>query len=179
MERPKSSSEPESFKETQRAFRDSCFKRGNAHMGGVDLVLKSLLDETTTREDRCQQFALTNSVRCGPVSKDSKSYSTPTMMHNCQNHTGEIIDELRPDIIVTQGVGFPRRQITNLYKPNPVYKTENEGQRQQKRSAEVCQGNDIIFLLTAHPANHPEFAWKQGPLPCYLHKAVRKVRDLY
>ena len=45
MERPEYSSEDERFKyepfeETQRAFRDSCFERGNAHMGGADLVLK-------------------------------------------------------------------------------------------------------------------------------------------
>ena len=148
-------------------------------MGGADVVLKFLLDKTTTRENRCQQFALTNSVRCGPVSEDSKSYSTPTMADNCQNHTGEIIDELRPDIIVTQGVGFPRRQIMNLYKPKLFFETESKGQSQGKRSAEIRRGNGIIFLLTAHPAHHPEFAWKQGRLPCYLHKAVRKARDLY
>ena len=55
MERTEVSSEDERFKYepfegTQRAFRDLCFERGNAHMGGTDVVLKCLLDETTTCE---------------------------------------------------------------------------------------------------------------------------------
>ena len=179
MERPKSSCDSETFEQTQRAFRTSCKKRENPHMGGTDVLLQDLLDSSTTRDDRCQQFALTNSVRCRPVANDARSKSTRTMMKSCRNHTSAIISVLRPDVIVTQGSWGPRKQIKSLFKPTFVYRTDNGKTGRHIRDAEVHRGNGIIFLFTAHPANHPGFAWKNGPLPCYLRDAIREVRKLY
>jgi len=182
MERPQSSTEPETFKRTQYEFRESCLKRRNHHMGGTDVLLKALLDKTTKSKDRCQQFALTNSVRCRPVADNAKSSSTRTMMRNCQDHTRAIIEALEPNIIVTQGIRFPREQIMNLFALDvPVLKTNNGRERQQRRYAEVYQGKGVIFLLTAHPANHPKFltSGEEECLPCYLRKATQKVIELY
>ena len=177
MERPLE--KPETFGCTQGAFRSSCFERSNAHMGGTDVVLKYLLDCPTTREDRCQQFTLTNSVRCRPRPKNARSGSTSTMAQRCQRHTESIVDELKPDIIVTQGSKFSYQQIVNLFNLKDLPRTGNGGQRQQKRWVEVGKRNGIIFLLTAHPANYPGFAWKSGRLPCHLRNAIQAVRDLW
>ena len=184
MERPKCSTESETFECTQRDFRESCLKRTNPHMGGVDVLLEALLDESTRCEDRCQVFALTNSVRCRPVTDNAMSNSTRTMMKNCQNHTGELIKKLEPNIIVTQGIRFPREQIRTLFKLNGrIFKTENGKKGGQKRYAEVYheKGKGIMFLLTAHPANHPEFltSREKGSLPDHLLRAIGKVRALY
>ena len=80
----------EEFEATQQGFRTAAYKRENPHMGGVDVELKHLLDETSP-EDRCQQFALTNAVRCRRKSGSmrykatrsiSMAISTPLMRQN-------------------------------------------------------------------------------------------------
>ena len=177
MERPLN--EGETFELTQRGFRKACYERQNPHMGGADVVLKYLLDCSTTREDRCQQFALTNSVRCRPKASGAETRSTPTMAQHCRRHTQLIIDELKPDVIVTQGSKFPRAQIMDLFEPDIVCRMDSGSQRKQKRWAEVRKGNGIIFLLTAHPARYPGFAPKKGHLPCHLRNAIQAVRDLW
>ena len=179
MERPLKLKEAKTFKATQGAFRTSCFVRKNPHMGGADVVLKYLLDCSTTREDRCQQFALTNSVRCRPKASGAETRSTPKMSQHCRRHTQSIIDELKPDIIVTQGRKFPREQIMDIFEPDIVCRTDSGSQRKQKRWAEVRKGNGIIFLLTAHPARYPGFKYKTGHLPCHLRNAIQEVRNLY
>ena len=177
MERPLK--EVETFECTQRGFREFCYERRNPHMGGTDVVLENLLDEGTTPEDRCQQFALTNSVRCRPQSSNATSGSTSTMTEKCQSHTRAIVEVLRPDIVVTQGLVFPTKQIMGLFNPGIVCRTDNGRQGRQKRWAEVRKGNGIIFLLTAHPARYPGFAPKNGRLPCHLRNAIQVVRNLY
>ena len=102
MERPKKT-DSERFEDTQKSFRNSCLTRFNPHMGGTDTILAHLLDCETPPEHRCQQFALTNSVRCSPIGVGSSSRSTPTMLKECGRHTDKIIGALRPHIIVTQG----------------------------------------------------------------------------
>ena len=171
MERPLS--EPEDFEETQYQFRTACLKRSNPHMGGTDVELKYLLDDSTPPKDRCQQFALTNSVRCRPSSNSSRSQSTSTMIAKCQAHTKAMVEVLTPDIIVTQGK-YPSEGIVGMFDSEVVFKSDNG-----LRRAEARRGGGVLFLLTAHPANHPWFRWKLGSLPNYLRDAIKEVRDLY
>ena len=179
MERPLSKPKPEEFEETQYQFRTACLKRSNPHMGGTDVELKYLLDPTPC-EQRCQQFALTNSVRCRPSSNSARSQSTPTMIAKCQAHTKAIIEILAPDIIVTQG-GHPSDSIIKLFDPEPevVFKRDNERHSRSLRKAEVRRSGGILFLLTAHPARHPGLCPKSGCLPDYLRDAIKEVRKLY
>ncbi len=178
MERPKSNQKPEKFEDTQRAFREACFHRQNPHMGGTDIELEGLLDPTTTREKRCMQFALTNSIRCRPVSNRANSQSTPIMVEECKRHTKSIISTLQPDVIVTQGKpAFG--SIAKLYKTETVYKAKNGRQGQTVRFAEVRRGDSLLFLRTAHPANHVGFRWKRGPISDYLGDAIEVLRKLY
>ena len=172
----------EKFEETQRDFRKGAYKRGNAHMGGVDVELMYLLDKETSREDRCQQFALTNSVRCRPVTGEAASKVTNIMKQNCSSHTKAIIQELEPDIIIAQG-DHPRESICRLFSPKIVKKYDN-GRADLFRSVEIGQGRirqgqEVLFLLTAHPANYPGFGYKTGYLPEELKRAFKKAKEIY
>ena len=174
MERPLP--KPEEFEETQYQFRTACLERYNPHMGGTDVELKYLLDPTPPKE-RCKQFALTNSVRCRPYPSNAKSQSTTTMIAKCQAHTKAIIQILTPDIIVTQGK-YPSEGIVEMFDSEIVFKSDN-GRTRLYRKAEVRRGGGVLFLLTAHPANHPGFRRKLGFLPNYLRDAIKEVRKLY
>ena len=179
MERPKGhETDSEPFEKTQKSFRESCRKRSNPHMGGVDTILCHLLDPEATADQRSQQFALTNSVRCAPMAKDSNSRSTNTMLRKCQRHTEAILASLMPDIVVTQGYlayeGIERIVPTELHWWN-----DNGRASQGRRFAEVRRGAGILLLRTAHPARYPEFKWSKGNLPKHLGEAIDFVRDLH
>ena len=170
----------EKFASAQKTFRSAAYERTNPHMGGVDVELEYLLDETTSREDRCQQFALTNAVRCRPRSCYADSKSTPIMEQNCESHTKAIIQELEPDIIIAQG-NNPRKSMCRLFSPMIV--TRYRGQT----SAEIGRGNigsgaDVLFLLTAHPAFYARrgFPWSEGdPPPEEIEQAIQQAREIY
>ena len=168
----------EQFEETQQSFRESAKGRLGWHMGGVDVELEHLLDEGTSCEDRCQQFALTNSVRCSPYPGKAASRVTRTMQQNCEHHTEAIIQALEPDIIIAQGAN-PRNSMCKLFDPCIVESYDNKGTGWPYRSVEIRQRERFLFLLTAHPANHPGFASKQGRLPDELKKAFELAREIY
>ncbi len=172
----------EKFKATQKEFRTAAYERTNPHMGGVDVELEYLLDKTS-REDRCQQFALTNSVRCRRKSGSMKYEATPIMEQNCESHTKAIIQELEPDIIIAQG-NNPRKSMCRLFSPMIVPKYDNGRLGRSFRSAEIGQGKirqgqEVLFLLTAHPANYSGFRWKKGYLPYELRKIFAQAREIY
>ena len=52
---------------TQREWRDGARCRGNPHMGGVDAELEYLVEDGTSPDDRCRQFALVNAVSTSTV----------------------------------------------------------------------------------------------------------------
>ncbi len=172
----------EKFKATQKEFRTAAYERTNPHMGGVDVELEYLLDKTS-REDRCQQFALTNSVRCRRKSRSMEYEATPIMEQNCESHTKAIIQELEPDIIIAQG-NNPRKSMCRLFSPMIVPKYDNGRLGRSFRSAEIGQGKirqgqEVLFLLTAHPANYSGFRWKKGYLPYELRKIFAQAREIY
>ena len=171
----------EKFEATQQGFRTAAYKRENSHMGGVDVELEHLLDETSPK-DRCQQFALTNSVRCRRKSGSMKYEATWIMEQNCESHTKAIIQKLEPDIIIAQG-SHPRESICRLFSPN-VKKYDNGRSGRSFRSVEIGQGRirqgqKVLFLLTAHPARYPSFGWKKGYLPNELDKAFKRAKEIY
>ena len=182
MDRTGTGKKYEKFDQTQKEFRSAAYERTNPHMGGVDVELKYLLDNETSCEDRCQQFALTNSVRCRPRSNSAASQSTSEMKRNCASHTQAIIKALEPDIIIAQGA-YPREGLHNLFSPNIVNTKNNIGRYKQYRSAEIgqaeIQGKKCLFLLTAHPAHYPGFSWKKGYLPYELKEIFAQAREIY
>ncbi len=173
----------EEFDQTQEEFRSAAYEATNPHMGGVDVELKSLLDNETSCEDRCQQFALTNSVRCRPRSNSAASQATSEMKRNCASHTWEIIQALEPDIIIAQGA-YPREGLRGLFSPCILNEMNNTRKGyKQYRSAEIgqaeVQGKKCLFLLTAHPARYPGFCWKEGYLPYEVKGIFAQARELY
>ena len=187
MDRPWGGGRCEQFEETQQSFRESAKGRYNPHMGGVDVELEHLLDEETSCEDRCQQFALTNSVRCSPRpdlwARPADSQSTSKMKENCATHTKAIIQALEPDIIIAQGAN-PRNSMCRLFDPDIVGRYHNGRIGRSFRSVEIEKkeiGADkqVLFLLTAHPARYPGFGWKAGYLPDELKKAFERAREIY
>ncbi|MDE2723420.1 MAG: hypothetical protein OXI59_08595 [Gemmatimonadota bacterium] len=145
-------------------------------MGGVDVLLKYLLDNDTSRKDRTQQFALTNSVRCRPRSNDATSKSTKQMVLNCEKHTKAIIDVLRPDIIIAQGKDKgkenPCKSLNRLFKPNIEQEYDNA-------SPEIGRVRSVLYLFTAHPARYSGFRWSAGYLPDELERLCEHARELY
>ena len=184
MDRTGTGEEYEEFDQTQNLFRKSAYCRCNPHMGGVDIELEHLLDEMTSPEDRCQQFALTNSVRCRPRFHKADSRSTPVMKQNCESHTHAIIQELEPNIIIAQGDN-PRKSMCRLFSPTKIVE-RYESERPRMSSVEIRQDEDerILFLLTAHPAYYRRrlgFRWKKGDgLPTdELKKAFKQAKEIY
>ncbi len=55
MDRTGTGEEYEEFDQTQNSFRESANCRYNPHMGGVDVELEHLLDETTGKMDICRR----------------------------------------------------------------------------------------------------------------------------
>ena len=167
----------EKFEDTQWAFRDSAYNRVNPHMAGVDVALEYLLDNETSREDRCQQFALTNSVRCRPITGKAESKTTNIMKQNCSSHTRAIIKALEPDIIIAQGrrqnpqIETPCKIICTLFTPDIKKKYYCKG----RSPVEIGQGEGILFLLTAHPRHHIP----QRYMPEELEKALERAKKIY
>ena len=182
MDRTGTGKKYEKFGQTQKEFRSAAYERSNPHMGGADVELEHLLDETSS-EDRCQRFALTNSVRCRPCSGYAASKSTSVMKKNCESHTEKIIQALEPDIIIAQGDN-PRKSMCRLFSPRIVAKYDNGRSGRSFRSAKIGQGRirqgqEVLFLLTAHPANYSGFGWKKGYLPYELQKIFAQAREIY
>lgn len=183
MERPwDGTNRWQDFKDTQKDFREGAYTRSNPHMGGVDAELTYLLDKTTSPADRCQQFALTNAVRCVPYFHNSDAQSTLEMQKNCKCHTKEIVKVLKPDIIVAQG-SSPRKSIYRLFCPE-IIKKDVDGRREVVETVEVGLADKRVFLFTPHPAfyTYPDnsFIWKWKDLPTdLLEEAFKKVREIF
>ena len=173
MERP-GDREYEEFECTQREFRESAFDRVNPHMAGVDVELEHLLDDEVP-VNRCQQFALTNSVRCHPATATYRSQSTSQMKVNCASHTKAIVDVLSPDVIVVQG-----RDRDCGITPEPIGAYGGSGTTAEIGKATV-KGKGVLILQTAHPAFYSRrgFQWKEGRLPAELGRLFRRARRLY
>ena len=173
MERP-GDHEHEEFETTQKAFRESAFDPGNPHMAGVAVQLAYLIDEETA-VNRCQQFALTNSVRCHPPSRKSGSKSTPEMIWNCREHTKAIIEALYPDIVIVQGRDRDCGFEAKILKQYEGYRT----------TAEIgiarVRGKEVLIIHTAHPAYYRRrwgFQWK-GRLPAGMESAFKRAKEMY
>ena len=179
MERPwDGTNRWQDFKDTQKDFREGAYTRSNPHMGGVDAELTYLLDKTTSPADRCQQFALTNAVRCVPYFHNSDAQSTREMQKNCKCHTKEIVKILKPNIIIAQGRDNPCKSMRSLFSFDIVKKY-------QEKSTLVEIGKDKdgrIFLLTPHPSfyTRSSFIWGWNDLPTdSLEKAFKQARKIY
>lgn len=200
MDRPFKGKEGEdsflNFGDEQMWWRRGAFGRGNPHMGGVDVELMFLVgddnDDETRRQQRCQEFALMNSVFCGPIAARTgkgkpsmSSRSSHTMKENCLNHIRTLIHALEPDIVIAQGNG-PRDGLRGLLcDPVDVIGVwKNEKQGKGHRSAKLVGGRveggrPALFLMTGHPAYYPGFAWKRGKLPDELKRGLTRVRKEY
>lgn len=199
MDRPSKGKEGEpSFLEywrTQAEWMDGARYRGNPHMGGVDVELKYLVGDDekdeSRRQRRCQEFALVNSVFCGPIAARTasgeplmRSRSSPTMKRNCRKHIRRLILALEPDIVIAQGNG-PRDGLRRLLHDRVVIDSWTNGKEGQgHRSVELVSGQveggrPALFLLTGHPAFYPGFARKSGKLPDELERGLARAREEY
>ena len=173
MERP-GDREHQEFETTQKEFREGAFFRGNPHMAGVDVQLAYLIDEETPL-NRCQQFALTNSVRCHPASERSKSESTAEMIENCREHTRAIVEALHPDIVIVQGRDRDCGFEAKILKQYGGYGTTAE------IGVARLRGKEVLTLHTAHPAYYSEwwgFQWRRR-LPAGMGRAFNRAKEMF
>lgn len=165
----------ESFGKTQQQFRNGARKRWNNHMGGVDLVLSRLLDETDPNL-RSRQFALTNAVKCVENTGVAKTRVTQTMIKLCSAHLAKEIELLDPDILIPQG-DHPITTVTTLVGGTRLAKFD--GVRSCDEVSIVRSGERWI-LATPHGASRMKgFGWKADVMPEYYERAIEKLRQLY
>ena len=171
MERP-GDREHEEFETTQKEFREGAFCWGSLHMSGVDVQLEYLIDEETA-VNRCQQFALTNSVRCHPPSRTSRSKSTREMISNCAEHTKAIVEALYPDIVIVQGRDRDCGLEATILSKSRVKPIVELG------SAKV-RGKEVLILHTAHPAypGYRGFRGRRG-LPAEMTRLFKRAKEMY
>lgn len=188
MDRPGRSGTRE-WRAYQEDWREGALHRSTEHMGGVAADLKYLLDPGASREVRCQQFALVNSVFCGPPPARAlsgrplmSSRSSSTMKENCRKHIRRLIQALEPDIVIAQGVKAPAA-VCRSFGPRTVRSWAVET---RPTSVEVAEGEiglqRVWFLFTYHPGYYRRFGfdWKGGcSMPDELAGALDFVRDRY
>lgn len=189
MDRP--GEEPHwTFKHVQDGYRHAARIRGNPHMGGVDVEMEHLVDGGTSPDERCNQFALVNSVLCGPPpvrtakgKPSARSRSTGTMRTQCQQHTKRIVQELAPDIVIAQG-GWPRDSVKGLLverkRIGPRWTNQKSGRGHrwvELWKGSIEGGKPLLALLTSHPAYYPGFSWKAGRLPDELNLGIQRTRE--
>lgn len=165
------------FEDAQGGWHGATEKPGNAHMGGVHLIVKELVKENTKDPSIfANQLALTNSVKCGKYTKKMRSTSTEVMTVNCSNHLLKEINCLKPDLIITQG-NFPKWRVRDrlgLSETSPTYQFKSR----EGRVAEIYRLEHRLVLTTPHPARLKGMKWKEGKLPPFLYKAIQKVKEI-
>lgn len=193
MDRSRLKNDPEhwTFLDVQKQFRSSAFARtqngSNPHMRGTDCELECLLDTDTSPTDRCQQFALVNSVLCGrPAAGDDStaSVATPEMKINCRRQGERIIRALDPDIVIAQGLKHPR-DLCRSFMSESVRRWPDKGSPEVARGR--IGGRPVWFLLTSHPGWYTRtFASDRqcrfvntDDMASELKEAIQMVRDQY
>lgn len=194
MDRPFRGRESESpfleYWSTQEDWKRSAFRPSpkNAHMVGVNRTMKHLLDDGAIAEDRCEQFALVNAVLCGPRAAKGrseeglmKSQSSTRMRSNCRNHINRFIQELEPDIVITQGKN-PRADVASLVvvERKHVGRWTNGRSGRAHRWVELSSGaveggKTALFLLMNHPSRYPGFSGYSERLPDEWMRALERA----
>jgi uracil-DNA glycosylase family 4 len=161
----------ETFEDAQREGRSHIERPANAHMGGVQLILKQLVDERDPRR-LSGMCALTNAIKCVQPTNSMSTKPTPTMIAECGNHVVAEIGSLRPDIVITQG-GHPAdtliTKIPTLQLLSPRFVGDG-------RSAAVFANSQLLVVTTPHPARQKGLKWTKGELPQFYIEALQRAR---
>ncbi|MER3446069.1 MAG: hypothetical protein C4291_04180 [Candidatus Dadabacteria bacterium] len=159
-------SEEQRFEDYQRVWRENVINPSNPHMCGAHLIMKELVREDTKDPSKfANQFALTNSVKCGHM----WSSSTPQMRSNCSNHLLEEIRCLEPNLIITQG-SDPAWWVTyRLGLNSPSIHSFPGG---KLKAIEIFESEERLVLTTPYPAARQVIC----SLPS-LFEAIQKVKD--
>jgi uracil-DNA glycosylase len=178
MERGAKKAPEKKFTETQKVFRECTESPQNPHMGGTSQLMGCLL-EGEGRQSYSRKFALTNAVKCVRRTGNQNSSSTATMISECGEHLREEIMDLRPHLVITQGV-HPGKTVVKLFKADSLETFPNKRRGKRMRGeAEVLLANQagrrFVILTTPHPAHMPGWKWsrewKEG-LPKFLQNAL-------
>lgn len=162
----------EEFEDAQKAFRIHIERPENAHMGGLLLILKQLVDEQDPRK-LSGMCAITNAVKCVKPTKSMNTNATRTMISECSAHVLAEIDALQPDIVITQGA-HPSATITSLIRGLRRIAPPFVGERD--RTAAVFSNEDLVVVTTPHPARQKGLKWSKGELPQFYVDALRLAR---
>ncbi|MCX6227091.1 MAG: uracil-DNA glycosylase family protein [Bacteroidia bacterium] len=164
----------ELFPGTQESFRTSIENPDNPHMGGVSLILKELVDEAPLKQ-LSGICALTNAIKCVKPTGMQTTHATQKMKTNCSIHLESEIQSLKPDIIITQG-DHPRDTVLNLLKPNLIQQFHTTG---SGKASLYITANNVIVLVTPHPARLSGMEWRNGKMPAYFYSAIAETRKKF
>jgi len=163
----------EAFEDAQREGRSHIERPENAHMGGVQLILKQLVDEKDPRR-LSSMCALTNAVKCVKPTKSMSTDASGTMIEECGRHVIAEIEALRPDIVITQG-GHPSATVTTMIPTLQMIPPPFVGDH--GRSAAVFADSDLLVVTTPHPARQKGLKWTKGELPKFYVEALHLARN--
>lgn len=162
------------FSAAQCDFRCGAESPRNAHMGGVHLILRELVDNKDPALFS-RQYALTNAVKCRQATNKMATNCRAPMIKNCACHLEKEIEIMRPTLIITQGAHpsctVKKLSLFAVAKPLETFSGE-------RGKAEVFRGQDrTVLLTTPHPARLKGLKWKQGVLPSFLLESLGRVRQ--
>ena len=179
MDRGGHEGDPLDLASTQSDFRNGAEKPGNAHMGGVHLLLRELVDDKDS-ETFARQFALTNAVKCRRASGTMRATCHEVMVANCSAHLREEIGALQPMVIITQGghPGSTVKQFEDFAGQEAIATFTHNDKNLSEAKIFHSKRNGFILLTTPHPTRLKGLKWAHNPrkLPQFLIDAVRRVR---
>lgn len=165
-------SDDEPFEETQRSFRATTEVPPNPHMRGLVLTMRALTDERSQRAF-AGQYALTNAVKCIRSTKSQATNASTTMISQCASHLRAEIDELAPDVLITQGT-HPTATVRGLHSGMELIK---EFHGATGRQTGVWRTPNRIVLTMPHPARQPGLKWTTGEIPDFWADAISLTRE--
>ncbi len=174
----------EQFVDTQASFRRHIEAPRNAHMGGVALILKHLVDERGQFQ-LSGQCAITNALKCVHPTNRMRTNPSKAMILHCADHLRAEIEALDPDVLVTQGrhprdtvLGFfrgghPRDTVRGFF---PELGLVGEFFGEKRGRAAVLANSRLVVLTTPHPARQKGLKWKKGSLPQFFLEGIATAR---
>ena len=141
-------------------------------MGGVSLILQQLLDEDDLRKIS-GQCALTNALKCVQRTHAAKTNATRQMINECAPHLRAELQVLKPHVIVTQG----RHPTKTVLESFPSARTLATYKGESGHATRVVVDSDgTLILAMPHPARQAGLKWRQGEIPDFWSKAIRRTR---
>ena len=170
--------------EHKKDIQAQTYRCANPHMRGTIKTLRHLYGRDDRDSDLLKRFAMTNSAKCS--GKESAGMVPDQLYDNCKGHGIAELNELDPQLIVTQGV--KAREMLNclelekeeLKKNMPSVSTLNcmQVKKHLKCWKMDNQEEPVWVLQCPHPSSPSWHEFKRTMLPTLAHVLRRRLPAL-